>query len=109
MAFPWAAVIPGAISLFGSLFGKKRSDKDKAQYTTTMSPEQQKYYTYLLQMLQNRNRQSPAAGPYNQALNTIYSSFFGKPYQQQSAPPMAGSMFPNQGPPPAGPRPPWQG
>ena len=92
---PWAAIIPGAISLIGSLFGKKRQDKDKAQYTTTMSPQQQKYYTYLLQMLKGRNQQSPAAGPYNQALNTIYSSFFGKPYQPPAAP--QGPQFPNFG------------
>jgi hypothetical protein len=70
----WASLIPAALGIIGSLF-KKKSDKNKTQYSTMMSPQQQQYYTYLLGMLKNMNQQgSQGLATQNNALNTLYGS-----------------------------------
>ena len=85
--FGLGALIPGIAGIIGSIFGGKGK---KTQYANMQTPAQQQMYAKLLSMVGGRMGQ-PSAGmqPTNDALNLLYSKFFGRPYTPQTRNPMA--------------------
>jgi hypothetical protein len=75
-------LIPGLVGIIGSLFGGKGK---QTQYANQLTPAQQQMYSKLLSMVGSRMGQ-PSAGtqPTSDALNLLYSKFFGRPYVQQT-------------------------
>jgi len=84
------AALPGIAGIIGSLFGGKGK---QTQYTGMQNPQQAEMLKRLLAMGGQRMGQ-PSAGmqPGMDAMNLLYSTFFGRPYQpqqQQQQTPMA--------------------
>jgi len=84
------AALPGIAGIIGSLFGGKGKP---TQYTGMQNPQQAQMLQRLLAMGGQRMGQ-PSAGmqPGMDAMNMLYNTFFGRPYQpqqQQQQMPMA--------------------
>ena len=82
------AALPGIAGIIGSLF---RGKGKPTQYTGMQNPQQTQMLQRLLAMGGQRMGQ-PSAGmqPGMDAMNMLYNTFFGRPYQpQQQQMPMA--------------------
>jgi len=74
------AAIPSIAGLIGSIFGRKT--QKPTGYSAMQNPQQAQMYSRLLNMLQRKmGQQSPGLQPTNDALNMLYSTFYGRPYQ----------------------------
>jgi len=79
------AAIPAIAGLLGSIFGKKT--QKPTTYSAMQNPQQAQMYSALLNMLQRKmGQQSPGLQPTNDALNMLYSTFYGRPYQPAATP-----------------------
>ena len=75
------AALPGIAGIIGSLFGGKGK---KTEYTGMQNPQQAEMLKRLLAMGgQRMGQQSAGMQPGMDAMNMLYSTFFGRPYQPQ--------------------------
>jgi len=91
------AALPGIAGIIGSLFGGKGK---QTQYTGMQNPQQAEMLKRLLAMGgQRMGQQSAGMQPGMDAMNMLYSTFFGRPYQPQQQRQIPVTNKPVMGPP----------
>ena len=82
-----ASLIPAGIGLLGSLFGKKKRASNETQFSQMMTPAQRQAYARMMSIAQGRMGQpTPWQQVGSDVTNMLYSTYFGRPFQQQQMP-----------------------